>query len=280
MRAIEGTIAVHPQSVAHQKSDKPLDVSIQTAPLVEVFSAIQGEGLNVGTRQLFVRLGGCDLRCHYCDSAHTWHAQETCRIEVTPGQRDFEVCLNPVDVSQLIDWVARQNIPLLHDSLSLTGGEPLLHADFLAAFLSQLRDSVRIPIYLETGGHRSQDLKRLLPYLDMVGMDIKLPSVSGETHWEAHEMFLSLCDRSGVTVFCKLIVSHATAEEDLDQAAALIAKVNPNIPVFLQPVTPLSERGQPEPPTAEQVLNWQAKFKQQLTSVRVIPQTHKMIGQL
>jgi 7-carboxy-7-deazaguanine synthase len=273
MNEMRVAIAGHPQVGAHQ-------ASTQTASLVEVFSAIQGEGLNVGTRQLFVRLGGCDLRCHYCDSAHTWHAQGTCRIEVTPGQRDFEVYPNPVDVSRLIAWVARQNLHLRHDSLSLTGGEPLLHADFLAAFLSQLRDSVQIPIYLETGGHRPEALERLLPYLDMVGMDVKLPSVSGETHWAAHEAFLFLCDRSRVTVFCKLIVSRETAELDLNQAAALIAKVNPNIPVFLQPVTPLTEKGQPEPPTAGQVLDWQAKFKQQLTSVRVIPQTHKMMGQL
>jgi 7-carboxy-7-deazaguanine synthase len=264
----------------HLESTQSSAESTATAALVEVFSAIQGEGLNVGTRQLFVRLGGCDLRCHYCDSAHTWRAQDTCRIEVTPGQRDFEVYKNPVEVSQLIAWVAGQNINSLHDSLSLTGGEPLLHAEFLAVFLSQLRHSVQIPIYLETGGHRPKELKQLLPYLDMVGMDIKLPSVSGETHWNAHEAFLSLCHQSSVTVFCKLIVSRATAEADLDQAIALIAGVNPNIPIFLQPVTPLSKKGQPEPPTAEQVLNWQAKFKQQLTSVRVIPQTHKMIGQL
>jgi 7-carboxy-7-deazaguanine synthase len=256
------------------------EVSTQTTAVVEVFSAIQGEGLNVGTRQLFVRLGGCDLRCRYCDSAHTWQAQSTCRIEVIPGQRDFEIHPNPVGVPQLIAWVEQQNVNNLHDSLSLTGGEPLLHADFLADFLSQLRRTVQLPIYLETGGHRPQELKQLLPYLDMVGMDIKLPSVSGETHWEAHEAFLSLCNQFNVTVFCKLIVSRDTAEADLDQAAALVARVNPTIPVFLQPVTPLSEKGLPVPPTPAQVLDWQAKFKQQLTSVRVIPQTHKMIGQL
>jgi 7-carboxy-7-deazaguanine synthase len=280
MRESEVAIAAPSRSVAHQESASSLDSSTQSAALVEVFSAIQGEGLNVGTRQLFVRLGGCDLRCHYCDSAHTWRAQNTCRIEVTPGQRDFEAHPNPVEVSQLITWVARQNIHSLHDSLSLTGGEPLLHADFLVAFLSQLRHSVQIPIYLETGGHRPEKLNQLLPYLDMVGMDIKLPSVSGETHWEAHKAFLSLCNQSSVTVFCKLIVSRATAEVDLERAVALIAGVNPNISVFLQPVTPLSEKGQPESPAPEQVLNWQAKFKRQLASVRVIPQTHKMMGQL
>jgi 7-carboxy-7-deazaguanine synthase len=60
-----------------------------TANLIEIFSAIQGEGINVGTRQIFVRFGGCDLRCHYCDSQHTWQKQPTCSIEQTPGERDF-----------------------------------------------------------------------------------------------------------------------------------------------------------------------------------------------
>jgi 7-carboxy-7-deazaguanine synthase len=265
-------IALHQESIQ--------DASVQTAALVEIFSAIQGEGLNVGTRQLFVRFGGCDLRCRFCDSAHTWHPQATCQIEITPGQRDFEIYSNPVEISQLTAWVKRQVVANLHDSLSLTGGEPLLHADFLAEFLSQLYPVIQMPIYLETGGHRPDKLQKLLPYLDMVGMDLKLPSVSGETHWEAHEAFLKLCQQSNVIVFCKVITSCDTTDADLDQAAALVARVNPNIPLFLQPVTPLSNPAQPAPPTPQQVLDWQAKLKNHLTSVRVIPQTHKMIGQL
>jgi 7-carboxy-7-deazaguanine synthase len=54
----------------------PLETQL-TARLVEVFSAIQGEGLNVGTRQLFIRFALCDLRCHFCDSAHTWSGTGT-----------------------------------------------------------------------------------------------------------------------------------------------------------------------------------------------------------
>ncbi|HAJ60375.1 MAG TPA: radical SAM protein, partial [Cyanobacteria bacterium UBA8543] len=46
--------------------------TLLTARLSEIFSAIQGEGLNVGSRQLFIRFALCDLRCHFCDSAHTW----------------------------------------------------------------------------------------------------------------------------------------------------------------------------------------------------------------
>jgi 7-carboxy-7-deazaguanine synthase len=256
-----------------------------TARLIEVFSAIQGEGLNVGTRQIFVRFALCDLRCHFCDSAHTWDAPLTCQIERSPGLRDFETHTNPVPLPILLEWVERQNIPGLHDSISLTGGEPLLHASFLAQFLPQLRSVTNLPIYLETGGHRPEQLAKILPYLDLVGMDFKLPSTSGESRWKEHHAFLQLCVDSHQEVFIKIIISKNTEPTELKQASELVAGVNPSIPVFLQPVTPLEATTQLTEfpvlaPTPYQVLSWQAMMKEFIKDVRVIPQTHKMINQL
>ncbi|PSO80484.1 MAG: radical SAM protein [Cyanobacteria bacterium QS_4_48_99] len=271
------------------------EITEPTANLVEVFSAIQGEGLNVGTRQIFIRFAKCDLRCHFCDSDHTWELANTCRMEVTPGARDFESHSNPVALSTLLQSVERQNLAGLHESVSITGGEPLLHARFLKAFLPQLRESTHLPIYLETGGHRPQQLSMVLPYLDWVGMDMKLPSVSGEQRWTAHAEFLRRCCDASVGVFVKLIVSSHTEPAELEHSARLVAAVNPEIPVFLQPVTPLEEplaAGMVSPPSAEQVLTWQTLMKRttylngdsaerrMLKQVRVVPQTHKMIGQL
>lgn len=254
-----------------------------TANLIELFSAIQGEGLNVGTRQIFIRFAQCDLRCHYCDSAHTWGISETCNIEKTPGKRDFKTHSNPVELPLLLEWVKQHNLPGLHDSISLTGGEPLLQAAFLQEFLPQIKALTELPIYLETGGHRPQQLSRLLPYLNLVGMDIKLKSVSGEHRMEAHSDFLQRCYQASVPVFVKLIVSNTTDPKELEFTARLIAQISPKIPVFLQPVTPLEkplEVGQVFPPTPDQVLDWQALMKHSLVQVRVIPQTHKMIKQL
>ena len=230
----------------------------ENARLIEVFSAIQGEGLNVGTRQIFIRFAFCDLRCHFCDSAHTWNAPATCRIEQTPGSRDFEICSNPVSLSMLMKWVERQNIPCLHDSISL---------------------------YLESGGHRPEQLATILPYLDSVGMDLKLPSVSGESRWQEHENFLQICYEARIEVFVKIIISRDTDVAELKRSAQLIAAVNPTIPVFLQPVTPLTLTQQNGDlamvtPTPKQVIDWQALMKNFLKSVRVVPQTHKMISQL
>jgi 7-carboxy-7-deazaguanine synthase len=249
--------------------------------LIEIFSAIQGEGLNVGTRQIFVRFGGCDLRCTYCDSEHTWVAQPHCEIEITPGMRDYTAYPNPVSLEQVLEWVDRQNLPHLHDSISITGGEPLLHAKFLRSFLPAVRQQTGLPIYLETGGHRPQQLAMVIDYVDLVGMDIKLPSVCNEEHWVAHQKFLALCQQHQTAVFAKAIVSADTDPSDLTRMAELIRAINPQIPVFLQPVSLLEQphHNAPVPPSPASVLEWQALLKQFLASVRVIPQTHKMINQ-
>ncbi|WP_309737969.1 MULTISPECIES: 7-carboxy-7-deazaguanine synthase QueE [unclassified Chamaesiphon] len=254
-----------------------------TANLIEIFSAIQGEGINVGTRQIFVRFGGCDLRCAYCDSQHTWTKQPTCSIEQTPGERDFVTHDNPIELPQLLTWVDRQNVPHLHDSISITGGEPLLHAPFLVEFLPRVKQLTQLPIYLETGGHRPSQLAQVLPYLDLVGMDIKLPSVSGESHWEKHREFLQLCQAAKVEVFVKIIISQTTNPEELKKAAQLVADVSDGIIIFLQPMTALaSPHTNPAltAPTPAQVLAWQALMKEYVPHIRVIPQTHKMLGQL
>lgn len=263
----------------------PKTTDVPTARLIEVFSAIQGEGLNVGTRQIFIRFALCDLRCHFCDSAHTWSVPSTCRVEQSPGLRDFEIHSNPVPLNILLEWVERQNLPGLHDSISLTGGEPLLHAPFLIEFLPKVRHSTGLPIYLETGGHRPEQLSMILPYLNSVGMDLKLPSVSGENRFPEHAEFLQRCYDASVDVFVKLIVSSQTDPNELERAAQLVAAVSPEIPVFLQPVTPLSPSQDfggiaVLAPTPDQVLTWQAAMKRNLKHVRVVPQTHKMLNQL
>lgn len=278
---VNGSIDNRQSSIGHSPA---------SAKLIEVFSAIQGEGLNVGTRQIFIRFALCDLRCHFCDSAHTWDTPETCRIERTPGDRDFETHANPVRTSDLLEWIERQNLPGLHDSISLTGGEPLLHALFLKEFLPEVKRGTGLPIYLETGGHRPQQLKMILPDLDAIGMDIKLPSVSGESHWEAHGEFLQTALTPQIDLFVKIIISAGTEEADLEKAAELIASVSAEVPVFLQPVTPLTEVEQSnfgdraiqmlEPPAPAQVVAWQTLMKRWLKQVRVVPQTHKMLQQL
>jgi 7-carboxy-7-deazaguanine synthase len=241
--------------------------------LVEIFSAIQGEGVFVGERQLFVRLGGCDLRCTWCDSPHTHAVHSDYRVEKRSGQRDFVEAVNPVSGDQLLHYIEALNQTFPHHSLSLTGGEPLLQSRFLETWLPQ----VSLPVYLETGGHRPQELSKVLAYLSWISMDIKLPSSCGESQWRAHDAFLTVASQGKASLITKWVVTTDTTLEDLDQATDLLVKHSSDIPVVLQPVTPLSGRLAPSP---TQVLDWQTRLRQRLTSVRVIPQTHKMLNQL
>jgi 7-carboxy-7-deazaguanine synthase len=241
--------------------------------LVEIFSAIQGEGAFVGERQLFVRLGGCDLRCSWCDSPHTHAVSRGYRVEKNAGQRDFLEDINPVNSNQVLRYVQELAQTFPHHSLSLTGGEPLLQSRFLQTWLPQ----VPLPVYLETGGHRPQELSKVLPYVGWISMDIKLPSSCGESCWQAHDVFLTVAGQGNARVITKWVVTADTTLEDMDQATDLLVSHSPDIPVVLQPVTPLGGRLAPSP---SQVLDWQSRLRQRLTSVRVIPQTHKMLHQL
>jgi len=246
------------------------------AYLVEIFSAIQGEGPIVGSRQIFVRFLGCHIQCAYCDTPATHTKQRNCRVERTPGLRDFESIANPLPVHQVLEIIeGLEAFPGLHDSISLTGGEPLQHIRSLMALFPLLKPRFRL--YLETDGILWQNLEACIAQIDHVGMDMKLPSATGlQPYWQEHSQFLPIAARK--EVFVKLVFTKDSTLEELDTALEIVAGIDKEIPVILQPVTPYGIVR--HPPSPEQVLNWQSRAKQILKQVRVIPQTHKMIGQI
>jgi organic radical activating enzyme len=74
----------------------------------------------------------------------------------------------------------------------------------------------------------------------------------------------------------KCIIAAESTEEEVGRAARLIAGINPQLPLVLQPVTPT--RPNINAPAPGHMLNLQAVAKQHLTQVRVIPQTHRLGG--
>ena len=118
--------------------------------LYEVFSSIQGEGPSVGETTLFVRFAGCDLRCGWCDTPHTWQRSATARFEVARGRGAFRTVDNPVALDDLLAAAEALDLPA-HRFASLTGGEPLLQPAALREVAQALR--ARGPrILLETAG--------------------------------------------------------------------------------------------------------------------------------
>lgn len=238
--------------------------------IVEIFSSIQGEGEYVGYRQVFVRLAGCNLKCDFCDTPSSRTTVTEGQIEMTPGKRDFKTVINPVSNMDLINYINNLLIAP-HHSVSFTGGEPLCQA----AAMTQILPYIKGRIYLETNGTLPKALEPLLPFIDIISMDIKLPEVIHQEMWQQHRDFLYLAKAHNV--FVKLVVTGKTDIMEFKQAIEIIAAVDQKIPLIIQPVTPIHGC---EGVTPEMMLFLQEQALAVLANVRVIPQTHKFMGQL
>ncbi|MFA5114071.1 MAG: 7-carboxy-7-deazaguanine synthase QueE [Candidatus Margulisiibacteriota bacterium] len=245
------------------------------AQLTEIFSSFQGEGLYLGQRQLFVRFTGCNLSCQYCDSPQALEITPNYRLEAVPGSHKWESRGNPVGVGSLVELLAGLQKPGLDHSLSLTGGEPLLQVDFLKEFLPAAKTALKLPVYLETNGTLPDHLNEVIDQIDIVAMDLKLPSATGESaYWKEHKRFLETAYLK--EVFAKIVVVPETKVPEIIEAAKLIAGVDEQIVAVIQPVTP---HGQVKHrPTAEQLFAFHASARRYLQDVRVIPQAHKLLG--
>src|SRR5664279_158388 len=84
-----------------------IDFTVQTLPVMEAFYTLQGEGFHTGKAAYFIRLGGCDVGCVWCDVKDSWDA-----------------AAHPLMTTEEIVGIAAQHKGRI---AVITGGEPAMH---------------------------------------------------------------------------------------------------------------------------------------------------------
>jgi organic radical activating enzyme len=172
--------------------------------------------------------------------------------------------------------------PVRFHAVAVTGGEPLLHAGFLAALLPRVRPFFP-RAYLDTNATLPRELASIVDLLDIVSLSLKLPSCPGaRAAWEEAEACLRIAGAGdappgrGRDVFVKVVLTRESTEAEVARAAGMVAAVRPATTLILQPATPVP--GGPEPPGGDRVRRLLAAATAHLTDVRVLPQVHPVFG--
>ena len=233
-----------------------------TAKILEIFRSIQGEGKYAGVSQVFVRFYECNMHCIWCDTPQS----------IGPLVQEKLPHLRPRYVEQNIDEIFKQIERVWEGchSVSLTGGEPLLQVKAIKQLIPQFKKA-KMPVYLETNGILPTELKEVIEDIDIVAMDMKLPSsTEWKPLWQEHEDFLKIALRKDV--FIKAVISSKTERKDILRAVEIVEKIDPNILFILQPNTNDLNNG-----VMKKCLDYQKECLQKLRHVRIMPQMHKFM---
>ena len=216
------------------------------AKIKEIFSSVQGEGVYVGYKQLFVRFCKCNLNCAYCD---TDFMAENAR-EYTPKEL-AEYCNKYTDCH----------------SVSLTGGEPLMETEFLKEFIPLLK----LPVYLETNATLYKEAEEIMPFVEYVAADIKLPSATGlPPRWNEHDKFFKTSMNK--KLFAKVVFDSNIADEEVRNATQICKKYG--VELIIQPMM----KGSNPAVSSEFMIETLNRFIKYYDKVRLIPQVHKFIN--
>jgi organic radical activating enzyme len=129
-------------------------------PLMEEFYTIQGEGFHKGTAAYFIRVGGCDVGCHWCDVKESWNA------ETHP----------PTAVLDIVEKAATYS-----DTIVVTGGEPLTWD--MGPLTTALKEK-SLQTHIETSG--AYPLSGVWDWICLSPKKNKLPT--GDIYQKAHEL--------------------------------------------------------------------------------------------
>jgi organic radical activating enzyme len=250
-----------------------------TGYIAEIFRSIQGEGEYLGVMQVFLRMAGCSRQCVYCDTRKDAGENRVCRFHEGDNIKELTNPLLPDTVFSLVSRLLES--PGKIHSLSITGGEPLEQPVFLIEFLKTFRKT-GIPVFLETNGLELSAVKMVKHFVDIIALDIKLPSLcGGEDLFPIYREVLR--EISKKRFFCKVVVSSAADLNEFEESVSIVSEFNNSIPFVIQPATLLTDNEMNVfslDMGPDLIMEYYMKASKYLDNVKVIPQCHHLLGVL
>jgi 7-carboxy-7-deazaguanine synthase len=230
-------------------------------PVMEIFGpTIQGEGMVIGQKTMFVRTAGCDYSCSWCDSSFTWDGTGKELIR----QMDAEEIWNELKA------IGGEGFSFV----TISGGNPALLKN-LDKLISLLKKE-NIKLCLETQGSRWQDW---FYSIDQLTISPKPPSSGMITDFEIlDDIFEKLSDRFTHQVSLKVVIFN---ENDFEYSKKVMNRY-PGIPLYLQAGNENLSAANNEEFLSEQLkkYSWlieKAMLDDDMKEVRVLPQLHTFV---
>ncbi|MEZ5814443.1 MAG: 7-carboxy-7-deazaguanine synthase QueE [Alphaproteobacteria bacterium] len=219
----------------------------------EIFGpTIQGEGTLIGRPTIFVRTGGCDYRCSWCDTLHAVDSQY--RKTWTP--------MSATDIIAEIEDLSGGNPTMI----TLSGGNPAIQP--LGSLIKRGHEK-GYTFALETQGSVAQDW---FADLDVLTLSPKPPSSGMNTDWARFDECLKAAGGKPQTTM-KIVVFDEADYQYAQEAAARY----PDLPLYLQPGNHKTE-GEADIPGLHARLEWLAqKVANNNAKACVLPQLHVML---
>jgi 7-carboxy-7-deazaguanine synthase len=228
-------------------------------PVIECFGAtIQGEGMVIGQKTMFVRTAGCDYSCSWCDSKFTWDGSEKEKIRMLTAE---EIILE-------LERIGGNNF----NHVTISGGNPALIGKGMDEFIDLIHQKGH-RVGLETQGSKWQDwfLK-----IDDLTISPKPPSSLMTTNFEILDSIIQRLTTEKVNFSLKIVVFD---DKDFDYAKEIHKRYG-NVPMYLSVgnPTPYSEGNM-----VNELLNrlgWlfdKVIQDHEMNNVRSLPQLHTLI---
>jgi 7-carboxy-7-deazaguanine synthase len=234
------------------------------ARVSEIFTSIEGEGIFVGKKTLFIRFSGCHLKCRWCDTKYA--------LQLDSGT-DYQI-------NEIKDLIIKELQPFTY-KVNFTGGEPLLQTEAVIELADFVKKQTNVKTYMESSCFDSELFSKVLPYIDICKIEFKTDDSRVVEDEEYDNLILNeikcleLAVESNKATYIKIVVTNSTNLESFKNLVYNISeKIKPSdiLGLIIQPSFGIDQ------PTVNKLLDTYDIVQPMFPEVRIIPQLHKEIG--